>query len=231
MREIVLDTETTGLDIKEGHRLIEIGACEMVNHVITNKTFHVYINPQREIDIDAVNIHGISNEDLIDKPTFSEICDKFLDFIGDSTLVIHNADFDVSFINNELNLSGKNFEIKNPIIDTLKLAKKKFPGSLVNLDSLCKRFDINLNSRKFHGALIDAVLLSDVYVELIGGKQTSLNFGVNQIFESSDKTTSVFCEKTEKTKNRNFAVAESELEKHKKFIEEIDDAIWNKHFK
>ena len=229
MREIVLDTETTGLDIKEGHRLIEIGACEMVNHVITNKTFHVYINPQREIDIDAVEIHGISNEDLINKPIFSEICDEFLDFIGNSTLVIHNADFDVSFLNNELNLSGKNFEIKNPIIDTLKLAKKKFPGSLVNLDSLCKRFDINLNSRKFHGALIDAVLLSDVYVELIGGKQTSLKFGDNQIFESFDKTTNVFSEKTELTKNRNYVVTESELENHKKFIETINDAIWKKH--
>ena len=174
MREIVLDTETTGLDVKDGHRIIEIGACEMINHVATNKTFHVYINPQREIDIDAVNIHGISNEDLIDKPKFSEICDEFLNFIKNSTLVIHNADFDLSFINNELNLCGKNFEIRNPIIDTLKLAKKKFPGSLVNLDTLCKRFNINLNSRNFHGALIDAVLLSDVYVELIGGKQTSL---------------------------------------------------------
>ena len=229
MREIVLDTETTGLDIKEGHRLIEIGACEMVNHVLTNKIFHVYINPQREIDIDAVNIHGISNEDLIDKPIFSEICDEFLDFIGNSALVIHNAGFDVSFINNELYLSGKNFEIKNPIIDTLKLAKKKFPGSLVNLDSLCKRFDINLNSRKFHGALIDAVLLSDVYIELIGGKQTSLTFGNDQILESSDKTTSVFNKKTELIKDRNFLVTEGELEKHKKFIETIDDAIWKKH--
>ena len=229
MREIVLDTETTGLDVTEGHRLIEIGACEMINHVLTNKTFHVYINPEREIDIDAVNIHGISNEDLIEKPKFSEICDEFLDFIGNSTLIIHNADFDISFINNELHLSGKNFEIRNPIIDTLTLAKKKFPGSLVNLDSLCKRFDISLNSRKFHGALIDAVLLSDVYVELIGGKQTSLKFGDNQIFESFDKTTSVFSEKKELTKNRNFVVTESELEKHKKFIETIDDAIWKKH--
>ncbi len=229
MREIVLDTETTGLDIKDGHRIIEIGACEMVNHVITNKTFHVYINPQREIDIDAVNIHGVSNEDLIDKPKFAEICDEFLDFIGDSALVIHNADFDVSFINNELNLCGKNFEIKNPIIDTLKLAKKKFPGSLVNLDSLCKRFDINLNSRKFHGALIDAVLLSDVYVELIGGKQISLTFGDNQIFESFEKTTNVLSEKSELTKDRDFVVIESELEKHKKFIETIDNAIWKKY--
>ena len=229
MREIVLDTETTGLDIKEGHRLIEIGACEMVNHVITNKTFHVYINPQREIDIDAFNIHGISNGDLIDKPKFSEICDEFLNFIGNSALVIHNADFDVSFINNELNLSGKDFEIKNPIIDTLKLAKKKFPGSLVNLDSLCKRFDINLNNRKFHGALIDAVLLSDVYVELIGGKQTSLTFSENQISESSDKTLSVFSKKIESTKNRNFVVTGSELKKHKKFIETIDNSIWKKH--
>ena len=229
MREIVLDTETTGLDVKEGHRIIEIGACEMINHVLTNKTFHVYINPEREIDIDAVNIHGISNQDLIEKPKFSEICDEFLDFIGNSTLVIHNADFDISFINNELNLSGKNLEIRNPIIDTLKLAKKKFPGSLVNLDSLCKRFDINLNSRKFHGALIDAVLLSDVYVELIGGKQTSLTFDDKQIVGSSDKNASVLSKKTESVKDRDFVVTESELEKHKKFIETIDDAIWKKH--
>ena len=229
MREIVLDTETTGLNLTEGHRLIEIGACEMINHVITNKTFHVYINPEREIDVDAVNIHGISNEDLIEKPKFSEICDEFLDFIGNSTLIIHNADFDISFINNELHLSGKNFEIRNPIIDTLKLAKKKFPGSLVNLDSLCKRFDINLNSRKFHGALIDAVLLSDVYVELIGGKQTSLTFDDKQIVGSSDKNAIVFNKKVELTKDRNFVVTESELEKHNKFIETIDDAIWKKY--
>ena len=229
MREIILDTETTGLHVTEGHRLIEIGACEMINHVLTNKTFHVYINPEREIDIDAVNIHGISNEDLIEKPKFSEICDEFLDFIGNSTLIIHNADFDISFINNELHLSGKNFEIRNPIIDTLKLAKKKFPGSLVNLDSLCKRFDINLNSRKFHGALIDAVLLSDVYVELIGGKQTSLTFDDKQIVGSSDKNEIVFNKKVELTKDRNFVVTESELEKHNKFIETIDDAIWKKY--
>ena len=229
MREIVLDTETTGLNLTEGHRLIEIGACEMINHVITNKTFHVYINPEREIDIGAANIHGISNKDLIEKPKFSEICDEFLDFIGNSTLVIHNAEFDISFINNELHLSGKNFEIKNPIIDTLKLAKKKFPGSLVNLDSLCKRFDINLNSRKFHGALIDAVLLSDVYVELIGGKQTSLTFDDKQIVKSSDKNASVFSKKVELTKDREFEVTEIILEKHKKFIETIDDAIWKKY--
>ena len=229
MREIVLDTETTGLDVTEGHRLIEIGACEMINHVLTNKTFHVYINPERKIDIDAVSIHGISNEDLTEKPKFSDICDEFLDFIGNSTLVIHNADFDISFINNELNLSGKNFEIRNPIIDTLKLAKKKFPGSLVNLDSLCKKFDINLNSRKFHGALIDAVLLSEVYVELIGGKQTSLTFDDKQIVGSSDRTASVFSKKVELIKVRNFDVTEIELEKHKKFIETIDDAIWKKH--
>ena len=139
------------------------------------------------------------------------------------------SSFDISFINNELNLSGKNFEIRNTIIDTLKLAKKKFPGSLVNLDSLCKRFDINLNSRKFHGALIDAVLLSDVYVELIGGKQTSLTFDDKQVVGSSDKTASVFSEKVELIKDRNFVVTESELEKHKKFIETIDDTIWKKY--
>ncbi len=229
MREIVLDIETTGLDPREGHRIIEIGACEMINHVLTNKTFHAYINPEREIDDGAVNVHGITYEDLIEKPKFSEICDEFLDFIGNSRLVIHNANFDISFINNELHLNGKNFKIENPVIDTLKLAKKKFPGSLVNLDSLCKRFDINLNSRKFHGALIDAVLLSDVYVELIGGKQTTLTFDDKQIVSFSDKSASDFNKKVELTKDRNFVLTENELEKHIKFIGTIDDAIWKKH--
>ena len=229
MREIVLDTETTGLDVKEGHRLIEIGACEMINHVLTNKTFHVYINPEREIDIGAVNIHGISNEDLIEKPKFTEICDEFLDFIDNSTLIIHNADFDLSFINNELNLCGKNFEIKNPIVDTLKLAKKKFPGSLVNLDALCKRFDINLNSRKFHGALVDAVLLSDVYVELIGGKQTSLTFDNRQTLVSSDDNISNPDTNKQLIKDRNFLVESSELEKHESFINTIENAIWKNY--
>ena len=229
MREIVLDTETTGLDVTEGHRLIEIGACEMINHVLTNKTFHVYINPEREIDIGAVNIHGISNEDLIEKPKFSEICNEFLDFIDNSTLIIHNADFDLSFINNELNLCGKNFEIKNPIVDTLKLAKKKFPGSLVNLDALCKRFDINLNSRKFHGALVDAVLLSDVYVELIGGKQTSLTFDNRQTLVSSDDNISNPDTNKQLIKDRNFLVEISELEKHESFINTIENAIWKNY--
>ena len=229
MREIVLDTETTGLDVTEGHRLIEIGACEMINHVLTNKTFHVYINPEREIDIGAVNIHGISNEDLIEKPKFTEICDEFLDFIDNSTLIIHNADFDLSFINNELYLCGKNFEIKNPIVDTLKLAKKKFPGSLVNLDALCKRFDINLNSRKFHGALVDAVLLSDVYVELIGGKQTSLTFDNRQTLVSSDDNISNPDTNKQLIKDRNFLVESSELEKHESFINTIENAIWKNY--
>ena len=229
MREIVLDTETTGLDVTEGHRLIEIGACEMINHVLTNKTFHVYINPEREIDIGAVNIHGISNEDLIEKPKFIEICDEFLDFIDNSTLIIHNADFDLSFINNELYLCGKNFEIKNPIVDTLKLAKKKFPGSLVNLDALCKRFDINLNSRKFHGALVDAVLLSDVYVELIGGKQTSLTFDNRQTLVSSDDNISNPDTNKQLIKDRNFLVESSELEKHESFINTIENAIWKNY--
>ena len=229
MREIVLDTETTGLNANEGHRIIEIGACEMINHVITNSTFHIYLNPEREINIDAINVHGISNEDLVDKPKFSEICDEFLDFIGSSTLIIHNADFDLSFINNELNLCGKNIEIKNPIVDTLKLAKKKFPGSLVNLDALCKRFDINLNSRKFHGALVDAVLLSDVYIELIGGKQTSLTFDSRQMLVSSDDSISNLDIKKQLIKDRNFLVTSSELEKHESFINTIENAIWKNY--
>lgn len=227
MRKIVLDTETTGLDLREGHRIIEIGACEMINHVLTEKTFHIYINPEKEINIEATKIHGISNEDLKNKPTFSEICDEFIEFISNSTLIIHNSDFDISFINNELKLSGKNFEISNPVIDTLKLAKKKFPGSLVNLDSLCRRYDVNLNNRKFHGALIDAVLLSEVYIELIGGRQTALifenknhNISAGQLFEK---------ETIERRENRYFKVEERTLNKHKKFIESLENPVWKRY--
>ena len=229
MKEVILDTETTGLKIEDGHRIVEIGCIELDNLIPTKNIFHFYLNPERKVSEKAFKVHGYTDEFLATKQKFADIADDFIDFIKDKKIVIHNAEFDISFINNELNLSGKNLEIRNPIIDTLKLAKKKFPGSLVNLDSLCKRFDINLNSRKFHGALIDAVLLSDVYVELIGGKQTSLTFDDKQIVGSSYKTASVLSKKVELTKDRNFVVTESELEKHKKFIETIDDAIWKKH--
>ncbi len=197
MREIVLDTETTGLNVEDGHRVIEIGACEMINHVITGKSFHKYLNPERQIDKEATKVHGINDDFLIDKPKFSEICDELMNFLGDSRLVIHNSKFDLSFLNNELMLSGISKNIGNEITDTLILAKKLFPGSPVNLDALCRRYNINLTTRETHGALIDSILLAEVYIELIGGKQTSLTF-FNELNTNSVDTTPPFKSKTQK---------------------------------
>lgn len=173
MREIILDTETTGLDPKLGHRIIEIGLLEVKNKVLTGEKFHVYINPQREVSIDAYKVHGISNEFLADKPIFSEIAEEFLDFIRDAKLVIHNAAFDMKFINHELSLLGKASIDNNLVTDTLAIARKMFPGAKVNLNALCKKFKIDNSARKFHGALLDAELLYEVYIELAGGRQNS----------------------------------------------------------
>ncbi|MEY3197188.1 MAG: hypothetical protein RLZZ59_556 [Pseudomonadota bacterium] len=172
MKEIILDTETTGLDPKSGHRIIEIGALEMRNKVLTGNKFHFYLNPERDVPHDAYRIHGISTEFLQDKPLFSHIADEFLEFIGGSTLVIHNAPFDMKFLNYELTLVNKPSLESNHIIDTLSMARKMFPGSKLNLDALCKRFKVDNSDRAFHGALLDAKLLADVYVELCGGRQS-----------------------------------------------------------
>ncbi len=176
IREIVLDTETTGLNPLEGHKIIEIAAIELIDHIKTEKDFHFYINPEREIPEASQKIHNISNEKVKDKPIFKDIYQKFLDFIKDDSLVIHNAEFDLKFLNYELNKIGID-DIQNEIVDTLKIARSKYPGSSVSLDSLCKKFDIDTRERveKGHGALIDCYLLSDVYLEILGGKQPNLN--------------------------------------------------------
>lgn len=175
MREIVFDTETTGFDPAEGHRLVEIGAIETVDRIPTGKVYHVYINPERSIPEDAIKVHGITNEMVADKPTFAEVVTDMLNFFGDSPLVAHNANFDMNFLNYQLNLENL-AELDNPVVDTLKIAKKKFPGQRVSLDALCKKYDIDLSVRKYHGALLDAKLLGDVYLELTGGRQQSLAF-------------------------------------------------------
>ena len=174
MREIVLDTETTGISPREGHRIIEIGALELKHHIPTGKTLHIYINPERDIDDGAVAVHGLTSAFLSDKPLFAEIVDEFLSFIGDAPLVIHNASFDMGFINAELD------KIQHPplpidrAIDTLVMARKKFPGAQANLDALCRRFGIDNSHRGLHGAMVDADLLASVYVELLGGRQPGL---------------------------------------------------------
>ena len=175
MRHIILDTETTGLSHSEGHRIIEIGAVEMVNFSLTGEQLHLYINPEREIDEGAVAIHGITSEFVADKPVFSDIAAQFLEFIGDDILVIHNAPFDIGFLNAELSRMAKTALSMDRVVDTLQMARQKFPGAQASLDALCRRFDIDNTHRDLHGALIDAHLLAGVFVELEGGKEPGFN--------------------------------------------------------
>ena len=173
IREIVLDTETTGLSPQGGDRLVEIGCVELINHIPTGKTFHVYINPQRSMPEEAFRVHGLSEEFLSDKPVFREVVEDFLAFIGDATLVIHNAPFDMGFLNHQLETVGRK-TLANPVIDTVMVARQKHPGARVSLDALCKHYGIDNSRRTLHGALLDSEILAEVYLELIGGKQVSL---------------------------------------------------------
>lgn len=180
MREIVLDTETTGLEPNTGDRIVEIGAVELHNHVVTGKTYHQYINPQRDMPEEAFRVHGLSEQFLSDKPVFAQIGQDFLDFIGDAKLVIHNASFDMKFLNAELKWMGLPQIPWEQAIDTLAIARKKFPGAQVSLDALCRRFSIDNSARTLHGALLDSEILADVYLELIGGRQPDFGLNVEQ---------------------------------------------------
>lgn len=175
MREIVLDTETTGMDPLDGHRIVEIGCVELENHLPTGRTYHQYINPERDVPAEVVAVHGLTTERLASEPTFGEIIGDFIDFLGDdSTLVIHNAEFDMKFINAEFKMFGFPSFDKKRVLDTLALARRKFPGSPANLDALCRRFHIDNSNRTLHGALLDSELLAEVYLELLGGRQQGL---------------------------------------------------------
>ena len=175
MKEIVLDTETTGISVKEGHRIVEIGCIELDNLIPTKKKFHCYLNPERKVSEKAFEVHGYSDSFLSDKMKFGEIADDFLRFIKDKRLIIHNAEFDLSHLNNELQIIGKN-KIDNEVIDTVSLARNKFPGSQISLDALCKRYRIDNSKRVQHTALIDCDLLSKVYINLIDQKEPTLDF-------------------------------------------------------
>jgi DNA polymerase-3 subunit epsilon len=175
MREIILDTETTGLDPATGDRIVEIGAVELLNHLPTGRTFHVYINPERNMPAEAEAVHGLSSAFLADKPVFAKIADDFLEFIADSVLIIHNASFDMAFINAELAFEKRSAIPAERIVDTLHLARQKHPGASNSLDALCRRYGIDNSKRTKHGALLDSELLAEVYLELIGGRQTALN--------------------------------------------------------
>ena len=176
MIEVVLDTETTGLSVREGHRLVEIGCIELDNLIPTKKSFHCYLNPERKVSEKALEVHGYTDEFLSDKKKFKDIADEFLNFIENKRLIIHNAEFDISHLNNELALLGRNKINNKNILDTLVLAKKKFPGSSVSLDALCKRYQIDNSKRVQHTAIVDCELLSKVYINLIDQKEPTLNF-------------------------------------------------------
>ena len=212
MKEIVLDTETTGISVKDGHRIVEIGCIELENLTPTNNKFHCYLNPERKVSQKAFEIHGYSDEFLSTQKKFNEIVDDFLEFIKNKRLIIHNAEFDISHLNNELNLFGKN-KIQNEIIDTLTLAREKYPGSQVNLDALCKRFKIDNSRRTHHTALIDCDLLAKVYINLIDQKEPTLDFKQNLEVEENKNF------KTEYFKKVVLPSAD-EVEKHKRYLKE-----------
>jgi DNA polymerase-3 subunit epsilon len=221
VREIVLDTETTGLDPKLGHRIVEIGAIELFNHIPTDNTYHCYINPEREIDQGAFEVHGLSAKFLATFTTFEKIADEFNNFIKDDPLIIHNAPFDISFLNAELSaICYKTIE-KSRIIDTLPMARNKFPGAQVNLNALCRKYNIDNSHRDLHGALIDADLLASVYLELIGGKQPGLKLANNQ----KKPNLTELSVKKERIK-RVFSVSRAELGAHSELLDDFVDPIW-----
>lgn len=221
MRQIFLDTETTGLDPAQGHRIIEVAAVEVVNRRLTNNHFHVYLNPDREIDLGAQQVHGISLEFLQDKPRFPDVVDEFLTFIADSELIIHNAPFDVGFLNMELGMIGRGRlqEACNSIIDTLRMAKEMRPGQRNNLDALCRHFGVDNSSRTLHGALLDAELLADVYLAMTRGQESLM-------MDIAEKPRAVGVE-TVAVRTRPLRVidaAEAELEAHKSYLAGLDKA-------
>ncbi len=184
MREIVLDTETTGFEPSEGHRIVEIGAVELFNHLPTGRTYHQYINPKRAMPTAAFEVHGLGDDFLRDKPEFATIATAFLEFIADAPLVIHNASFDMKFLNHELKAAGFSPLPNGRAIDTLMIARNKFPGSPASLDALCRRFGVDNSSREKHGALLDSEILAEVYLELIGGRQP--DFALNTVARQAD---------------------------------------------
>tara|TARA_Y100001970_G_scaffold271537_1_gene367098 strand:+ start:1844 stop:2515 length:672 start_codon:yes stop_codon:yes gene_type:complete len=215
MKEVVLDTETTGLDVKDGHRIVEIGCIEIENLIPTPNKFHCYLNPERKVSEKALEVHGYTDNFLSDKKKFNEIADDFLKFIEEKKLIIHNAEFDLSHINNELNLIGKKPILKDNVIDTLELARNKYPGSSISLDALCKRFRIDNSRRTKHTALIDCELLTKVYINLIDQKEPRLNFNSKENIKNNEN----FNQETEHS-NKIIFPSEEEIQLHKKFIKE-----------
>lgn len=226
-REIILDTETTGMDPERGDKIIEIGALELINHLPSGKTYHVYLDPERDVPPEAVAVHGITREMLRGKPLFNQEFVNFLDFLGtDGKLVIHNASFDMKFINYELKQVGHPGIKPNRVIDSLEVARKKFPGSPASLDALCRRYDIDLSGRTLHGALLDAELLAEVWLELNGGRQHGLDIGTGGAM-STDAPGHVAVERVYR-EARVFDVPAEEQDAHAAMVAKLKEAVWAK---
>ena len=223
MREIVLDTETTGLDPFAGHRIVEIACLELHSHVPTGETFRRYINPERDMPEEAERVHGLSAEFLAGHPVFSEIAQDFLDFIGNDPLVIHNAQFDLKFLNAELDTCGLPKIEFSRGIDTVAIARQRFPGAQVNLDALCRRFEIDNSSRTFHGALLDCELLADVYLELSGGRQPG--FDLNATSKQQRQAAQATAARTQRPARAHSPSAE-EIAAHDAMLEKLKEPIW-----
>lgn len=223
MREIVLDTETTGLDPAAGHRLVEIGCVELINYMPTGRTFHCYINPERDMPEEAAAVHGLTEAFLADKPVFSELVESFVAFIGDAPLVIHNAAFDMKFINAELARHGYPALPSERAVDTLALARQRYPGAQASLDALCRRFDIDLSARDKHGALLDAELLAAVYLELRGGREPGLGLAAERRPVVEDLT---IRRPATVRPPRPHAPSEAELAAHAAFVARLTDPLW-----
>ncbi|MDU8927962.1 DNA polymerase III subunit epsilon [Alisedimentitalea sp. MJ-SS2] len=228
MREIVLDTETTGFDPESGDRIVEIGAVELFNHVPTGNTYHQYINPERSMPQEAFEVHGLGDDFLRDKPVFSQIAQAFVDFVGDAKMVIHNASFDMKFINAELGWLNMPKMPMDQAIDTLMIARKKFPGSPASLDALCRRFNIDNSARTLHGALLDSEILAEVYLELIGGRQP--DFGLaHASTQMMVGASGADWRPTPRPTPLPSRISEKEAAAHAEFVDKMGDgALWKK---
>ncbi len=227
MREIIFDTETTGLSPKDGDRLVEIGCVEMVNRFPTGRVFHKYCNPERDMPIEAFNVHGLSTEFLKDKPRFAEIAEEFAAFIEGATLVAHNASFDMGFINAEFERLGMPTVGMERVVDTVALARRKFPGAKASLDALCERFGISNAHRVKHGALLDAEILAEVYSELLGGKQTALVLDATRSERNADGVIAAPAARPQPLPTR---LSEAEIAAHAAFVATLGEkAIWNRY--
>ncbi len=225
MREIVLDTETTGLDPATGHRIVEIGALELHHHLPTGREYHTYLDPEREMPEEAFAVHGLSDDFLAGKAKFADAADALLEFIGDAPLVIHNAEFDLRFLNAELERIGRAPLDAGRVVDTLLVARQKFPGARASLDALCQRFEIDLSMRDKHGALIDSHLLAAVYLELVGGRQPGFELAA----DTGRPADAVSAERAPRAPRRHLpgaAPTEAERAAHREFLNKIDDPIW-----